>query len=77
MDQFIFVPIATETSGIIGEVGLQLIKKIGSKIRDVTKEDQATNYLIQRIAVAIQRGNVASILGTLPRTKNLGEIFYL
>lgn len=77
MDQFIFVPIATETSGIFGKVGLQLIKKIGSKITAVTHERRATSYLIQRIAVAIQRGNVASILGTLPETKNLGEIFYI
>lgn len=76
MDQFIFVPIATETSGIYGTVGLQLIKKIGSKIKAVTNEKRATSYLIQRIAITIQRGNVASIFGTLPRSKNLGEIYY-
>jgi hypothetical protein len=27
MSQFIFVPIATETSGVIGKCGLDLIKK--------------------------------------------------
>lgn len=67
MDQFVFVPIASETSGILGTVGLQLLKKIGSKIKMVTQEKRSTSFLIQRIAVAIQRGNVASILGTLPR----------
>lgn len=77
MDQFIFVPVASETSGIFGKIGLQLLKKIGSKIKTVTQEKKATSYLIQRISVAIQRGNVASILGTIPKTKNLGEIFYI
>lgn len=42
-------------------------EKIGSKIESVTKEDQATNYPIQIIAVAIQRGNVTSIMGKLHR----------
>ncbi len=77
MDQFIFVPVATETSGIFGSEGLALLKKIGSKISNVTQEKRSTSYLFQRIAVAIQRGNVASIMGTIPPTKNLSEIFYL
>lgn len=77
MDQFKFIPVASETSGIIGKVGLKLLKNIGSKIKEATSEKRATSYLIQRIAVAIQRGNVASILGTIPKSKDLGEVFYL
>lgn len=76
-NQFIFIPIATETSGVIGKIGLKLIKKIGSKIAEITNEKRATSYLIQRISVAIQKGNAASIMGTIPPSKNLGEIFYL
>ena len=76
-DHFMFTPVAVETSGVIGEIGLNFIKKIGSKIAEVTKEHRSTNYLIQRISVAIQKGNVASILGTIPPSKNLKEIFYL
>lgn len=77
MDTFVFIPIASETSGIIGSIGLALIKKIGSMISRVTHEKRATAYLLQRLSVAIQRGNVASIMGTIPPSKNLGEIFYL
>lgn len=77
MNQFIFVPIATETSGVIGKCGLDLIKKIGSKITEKTHEKRATSYLLQRLGLVIQRGNVASILGTLPQSKNLNEIYYL
>ena len=76
-DQFIFVPVASETTGVFGKIRLKLLKQIGSKITEVTKEKRATSYLFQRISVAIQRGNVASILGTLPPSKNLNEIFYL
>lgn len=77
MSQYIFVPIATETSGVIGKCGLDLIKKIGSKITERTHEKRATSYLIQRLGLVIQRGNVASVLGTLPPSKNLNEIYYL
>ena len=76
-NQFIFVPVASETSGIFGKLALNLLKKIGSKIADVTNEKRSTSYLIQRISVAIQKGNVVSILGTIPESKSLGEIFYL
>ena len=76
-DQFVFVPVATETSGVFGKLALDLFKKIGSKISEKTHEKRATSYFIQRISLAIQRGNVASILGTLPPSKNLNEIYYL
>ena len=76
-DQFIFIPVATETSGVIGNIGLNFIKKIGSKIAEVTNEKRSTAYLIQRISIAIQKGNAASIMGTIPPSKNLEEIFYL
>jgi hypothetical protein len=32
-------------------------------------------YLTQRISLAIQRGNAASILGTIPQSPDLKEIF--
>lgn len=76
-NQFIFIPVASETSAVIGKIGLDLIKKIGSKIANVTNEKRSTSYLIQRTSVAIQEGNAASILGTIKESKNLREIFYL
>jgi len=76
-NQFIFIPIAVETSGVIGKLGLDLIKKIECKIADATNEKRATSFLIQRISIAIQKGNVASILGTIPPSKDLRELFYL
>lgn len=76
-EQFTFIPIAVETSGVFGKLGLKLLKEIGSKITEITKEKRATSYLFQRMGIAIQRGNVASILGTIPPSKNLSEFYYL
>ena len=68
-----FVPIAIETSGVWGKEGLKMIQQIGSKISNLTR---STHYLMQRISIAVQRGNVASILGTFPSGKELSEFFY-
>lgn len=50
---------------------------IGSMIAEKTMEKRSTSFLIQRIAINIQRGNVASVMGTIPPSRNLEEIFYL
>ena len=75
--QFVFIPVAAETSGVIGKLGLDLVKKIGTMIADKTGEKRSTMYLLQRISIAIQKGNAASILGTIPPSKDLSEIFYV
>ena len=76
-EQFLFIPVATETSGVFGKEAIKLVKAIGSKITEVTHERRATSFLFQRLAISIQRGNVASVLGTIPPSKNLAELFYL
>jgi hypothetical protein len=76
-DRFVFVPVAMETTGIFGQEGLQFIRQIGQRITAITGEERATSFLIQRLSIATQRGNVASILGTLPPGKELEEIFLL
>ena len=74
---FHMVPIAVETFGAWGLEGLHLIKCIGKKIEELTGEKRSTFYLFQRISVAIQRGNAASVLGTAKTESKLDEIFYL
>src|SRR5882672_10485546 len=75
--RFIFVPVAVETSGVWGEEGLRLIKAIGERVARVSGEPRSTSFLVQRVSIAVQRGNVASILGTLPSGRELEEIFLL
>lgn len=69
--RFVFIPIAAANSTVIGKFGLDLVKKIGTKITDKTGEKRSTMYLLQRISHAIQKGNTASILGTIPPSKDL------
>ena len=75
--QYHFVPIALETLGTWGKEGLKFVKEVGARIAEQTGEKRATNYLIQTIGMANQRGNAVSILGTVPDAKSLDEIFYI
>ncbi|OXA61805.1 RFX-like transcription factor daf-19 [Folsomia candida] len=77
LDRFLFVPVAMETTGVWAKEGLHLIEAIGERIATTTGESRAKSFLIQRMSVAIQRGNVAAILGTLPPGKELEEVFNL
>ncbi|XP_021953585.1 uncharacterized protein LOC110850460 [Folsomia candida] len=77
MDRYIFVPVAMETTGVWGQEGLALIEQIGQRIASTTGQLNAVNFLRQRVSLAAQRGNVASILGTHPPGKELEEVYYL
>ena len=55
------VPIAVETFGSWGPEGAQLIKSTGKKIQNLTREKRSTFFLFQRISIAVQRGNAASV----------------
>ena len=59
-----FVPIAIETMGSWGAIGLKFIRDLGNKITILTRNEQATSHLLQRISVAIQQGNAISVMGT-------------
>jgi hypothetical protein len=60
-----FVPIAIETLGPWGDDAKKIINEIGQKIQKITNESRSTSYLSQRISIAVQRGNAASVLGTI------------
>ena len=73
-----FVPIAVETLGALGEEATAFLKDLGGCIAAVTKERRAIEFLLQRISVAIQRGNAACVLGTTTDcNRNLDDIFYI
>ena len=56
---------------------MKFVTEIGKRISTATGEKKAKYYLFQAISMAIQRGNVISILGTTPNCKKMDEIFYL
>ena len=76
-DTYHFIPLGFESLGSWGSDALLLISQIGKKITDRTGELRATDFLRQRISIDIQGGSAISILGTLPDSRELSEIFYL
>jgi hypothetical protein len=75
--RFLFVPVAVETSGVWDKIGLSWVREIGVRVAAVTGEKRSVSFLLQRISLAIVRGNVAAVLGTLPRGGSFDEIFLL
>ena len=71
------MPICIETLGPWGPNGTKFITDLGNKIKAETKEPKSLCYLLQAISIAIQRGNAASVLGTVLPSKNLDEVYYL
>ena len=74
---FLFIPIAVETLGALGEDASAFFKDLGARIKCVTKEQRAYEYLMQRVSVAIQRNNAVCVLGTVPSDTNLDAIYDL
>ena len=59
-----FTPIAYETS-VVGPLSQIFLKELGHRLSATTGDTKSYSYLLQRLSVAVQRGNAASILGTL------------
>jgi len=77
---FDFIPIAVETMGSLGDEACAFMHQLGRRIMSVTGERRATEFLLQRLSVAIQRGNASCVLGTINSAKdcqNLDVVFYL
>ena len=62
---YTFTPIAIETSGVFGPLTLQFLKDLGSRLRQATGDKNSYTYIIQQLSVSVQKGNTASVLGTI------------
>ncbi|CAH2244559.1 jg11679 [Pararge aegeria aegeria] len=51
-----------------------LFKEFTKRVIESTGDPRAGSYLGQRISLAIQRGNAASILGTVPRCGGFEDV---
>ena len=60
-----FVPVAIESLGIIGTLSMAFLKDVSRRIRQRTGEVKAHQYLLQRLLVAVQRGNAISVMGSM------------
>ena len=48
----------------MGSDAIKFIKEIGRRIRERGGDARAGCFLAQRLSIAIQRGNAASVMGT-------------
>ncbi|KAI8440937.1 hypothetical protein MSG28_009234 [Choristoneura fumiferana] len=58
-----FVPFGFETLGPWGPSAKIIFKELSKRLSDTTGDRKAGSFLAQRISIAIQRGNAASIFG--------------
>lgn len=73
-NNYLFVPFAVEdgrTEALSFFNGLS--KMIGFK----TNEPRSRTFLMQRLSMAVQRGNAAAVMGTFRSCDKMEEIFYL
>lgn len=74
---YIFLGLAFETMGPWANETKSFIDKIGDILIKESGDPRSKLYLQQRLSLAIQRGNSASILGTLPSSVPMEEIYML
>ncbi|XP_048000558.1 uncharacterized protein LOC125237492 [Leguminivora glycinivorella] len=65
--QYHFRAVGVETLGPWGPSAREVFKELSAKLKETTGDQRAGSFLSQRISIAIQRGNAASIFGTMPR----------
>ena len=75
-NDYIFCPVAAETFGALGPEASRFITEVGSRIRETTGERRATLFLRQRLSLAVQRGNAASVITCVPAAIPLREVLY-
>uniref|UniRef100_A0A1X7TN01 Uncharacterized protein n=1 Tax=Amphimedon queenslandica TaxID=400682 RepID=A0A1X7TN01_AMPQE len=62
----LFCPLAIESLGALGPRSRHLIHHLDRRIRHLMGEENSTSYLLQRLSVAVQRGNTSLIRDSLP-----------
>ena len=60
-----FIPVAIETSGVMGPQPLHFLRELGRRVGSETGDPLASSHLFQHLSTTIQRGNSACIMGGL------------
>ena len=60
-----FVPIVIETIGCMVPTTLKFLKDLGRRLSPVVNSNLSYTHLVQRLSVALQWGNAASVLGCI------------
>ena len=72
----LFEPVAIETSGAFGPSTRVFLEELGGRLKRVMGEAKGRSYLYQRLPMAVQRGNAASIMGTISPSSDHADFFF-
>ena len=70
------MPVAIETLGTWGTAAVSFVNELGRRIAAVTCDHRATQFLKQRLSLAVQRGNAAAVRGTFAQSST-DNCYYL
>ena len=73
--QFMHIFSTNTIKPLWGQEGHKLVKEIGKKVMQATGETRSTKFLFQAISIAVQQGNASCVIGTVPHSEGLEEIF--
>ena len=63
-DRYLFVPVAIETSGVLGPLSLGFLEDIGHRAARQRHEPRECEWFFQRISLAVVRGNAHAVLSS-------------
>jgi len=58
------LPVAMESMGALGQEATEFLQELGGRIVAATGDPRSSEFLFQRLSVAVQRSNAACVLGT-------------
>ena len=64
---YVFFAVVIETMGVWGESALALCDEIGKRAAYLSRDPRALTFLKQRMGLAVQRGNAATVAGIHPQ----------
>ena len=64
--RYIVQPVAFETMGTLSASTILFLKTLGRRMAAVNGDDRSGDFLLQRLSLAVQRGNAISVLGSMP-----------
>ena len=76
LSTYTFIPIAVKTIRAVGADAMSFFIELGRRVRFITNEKRSYYFLMQRLSVAVQRGNAACLVGSMPHTARWDEFFY-
>jgi hypothetical protein len=60
-----------------GDEALAFFRDLGQRIAVATAEPRSFQFLMQRVSVAVQRGNASCIVVTVPAAVDWDDIHYI